>query len=576
MLRIAIELLRGRYHATPWDRHVNEGEVEWPPSPWRILRALVATRHRKAADDVDEEKLRSLIEILAAARPTYLAAPGVKSHTRHYMPSGGLKKGVPDTNLVFDAFLDVRSDHGPEPVRGFTPHLIVEWPVKLPSEDHWCALAILVERLGYLGRAESWVEGRLLEAGDEEAWTAPEGLQRVAPITEAMTEDSGATCSQSQDHTIVRLLALQGAEAFEAWRAEHLRSLEQQMLEQKRARARERGKDPEKVRVTPKERERIAGDTPVDLLGALHQETGNLRSAGWSRPPGTVWLEYQQPRKLLDAPRAVPHATPPSVIRPTVARFAIAAKVPPRILDAVQFGQAVRGALLRGENTAPVFGGHGPDGAPLQGHQHAFYLAEANGRREQITHLTIYARSGFTEEELELLAGLQGDTRRLKQLGERDLQLVLLGVGAPHDFVGRDGVANARAGQSTILVQATRWISRTPFVATRHPKYRGGGVPKIDPDSGLHIGSPEHDVHRLLEQFLGVAPNHIQRIDAARFGGRSRHWLEFRTVRRRGSGARAGAPPVGFSVEFPRPVRGPVVVGYGAHFGLGQFVPDAG
>ena len=29
----------GRYHATPWGRHVNEGVPEWPPSPWRLLRA---------------------------------------------------------------------------------------------------------------------------------------------------------------------------------------------------------------------------------------------------------------------------------------------------------------------------------------------------------------------------------------------------------------------------------------------------------------------------------------------------------------------------------------------------------
>ncbi len=28
----------GRYHATPWGRHVNEGVAEWPPSPWRLLR----------------------------------------------------------------------------------------------------------------------------------------------------------------------------------------------------------------------------------------------------------------------------------------------------------------------------------------------------------------------------------------------------------------------------------------------------------------------------------------------------------------------------------------------------------
>ena len=47
MLAIRFLFPAGRYHATPWGRHVNEADVEWPPSPWRLLRALIATWHRK-------------------------------------------------------------------------------------------------------------------------------------------------------------------------------------------------------------------------------------------------------------------------------------------------------------------------------------------------------------------------------------------------------------------------------------------------------------------------------------------------------------------------------------------------
>ena len=42
MLLIEIHSPAGRFHATPWGRHVNEGAVEWPPSPWRFLRATGA------------------------------------------------------------------------------------------------------------------------------------------------------------------------------------------------------------------------------------------------------------------------------------------------------------------------------------------------------------------------------------------------------------------------------------------------------------------------------------------------------------------------------------------------------
>ena len=43
MLAIRFDFTANRYHATQWGRHVNEGVLEWPPSPWRILRAIVAT-----------------------------------------------------------------------------------------------------------------------------------------------------------------------------------------------------------------------------------------------------------------------------------------------------------------------------------------------------------------------------------------------------------------------------------------------------------------------------------------------------------------------------------------------------
>ncbi len=41
MIVLELRFPAGRFHATPWGRHVNEGAVEWPPSPWRLMRALI-------------------------------------------------------------------------------------------------------------------------------------------------------------------------------------------------------------------------------------------------------------------------------------------------------------------------------------------------------------------------------------------------------------------------------------------------------------------------------------------------------------------------------------------------------
>src|ERR1700689_899329 len=41
-LCISIRFLTGRAHLHHWHAHHSDGKADWPPSPWRLLRALVA------------------------------------------------------------------------------------------------------------------------------------------------------------------------------------------------------------------------------------------------------------------------------------------------------------------------------------------------------------------------------------------------------------------------------------------------------------------------------------------------------------------------------------------------------
>src|SRR3984893_8958813 len=87
----------GRYHATPWGRHVNEGVPEWPPSPWRLLRALVAVWKRTCAD-LSQAQVQRMLEPLT--QNPFFRLPACRvAHTRHYMPWE--KKGPTDRVLVF-------------------------------------------------------------------------------------------------------------------------------------------------------------------------------------------------------------------------------------------------------------------------------------------------------------------------------------------------------------------------------------------------------------------------------------------------------------------------------------------
>jgi CRISPR-associated protein Csb2 len=150
-----------------------------------------------------------------------------------------------------------------------------------------------------------------------------------------------------------------------------------------------------------------------------------------------------------------------------------------------------------------------------------------------------------------------------------DVQFVLLGVGDPADFAGR----NAVAGQCLPLATAREWVSLTAFVPTRHMKRRKNGEPKLD-GRGLAIGSPEHDLRRLLKESGLPEPLRVDSVPYLQLEGRRLHWLQFQRTRRSGIGRRAGERGYGFRLTFESDVQGPIALGYGAHFGLGLFAPS--
>jgi CRISPR-associated protein Csb2 len=130
----------GQYHATPWGRHVNEGAPEWPPSPWRLLRALIAVWKRTCLDLSEAQVKRVLMPLTQP--PRFQLPPHRVAHTRHYMPWE--KEGPADRTLVFDTFVSVSR----------CTSLFIGWPdAELPAEDR-SVLMRLLTNLSSLGRAE--------------------------------------------------------------------------------------------------------------------------------------------------------------------------------------------------------------------------------------------------------------------------------------------------------------------------------------------------------------------------------------------------------------------------------------
>jgi CRISPR-associated protein Csb2 len=415
------------------------------------------------------------------------------------------------TTKIFDTFIQLMPE---------TP-LQVAWDITLQPEQ-LAALEVLAQRLGYLGRAESLVEAKISnEFRDDELVVCPLRNEQEIPVGKE----------------VVRLLTPVPPEEYKRWRADFdAKALATLGLKPKNA-------DLKKL-------QRV----PTDLFAALHADSGELQAAGWSLPPGTQYINYARSQRAFIP--ALCFRQRQNVFFNTVARYAVVSTVPPRITQAISVCDRVHKSLCSLSEKSIVFTGKYEDGELCTDHEHAHIFCEANGTRDTITHLTVWAKMGFDEMASTALRQLN----RVWGHGGHDLRLVLLGLGQPSDFP-----------DSPLFYKSKVWRSLTPFVSTRHSKAFRDGRPKID-ENGWQIGSAGHDLLRLLSLSSVAANCKISQQRNVSAGGRDLRSLEFQTTRD-GGGRRGSGDCGGFTITFQEDVVGPLAFGYGAHFGLGLFVP---
>lgn len=401
MLALSFTFPAGRYHATPWDRHVNEGAVAWPPEPWRILRALIATWHHKVkpAGKHTEATLLALIESLAEELPEYNLPAASHSHTRHYMPQFAADK----TSLIFDAFSAVEKDRA----------LTVIWPNLTLPEDQATLLDDLLAMMGYLGRAESWVEARRI--------STPEQQTNCKPGNEALDTETGELKGEA-----VTLYTALPKNQYQAIR--------------------------ERFLTDKKTIKKLGGTLPENLLDALSIDTADLRKQGWNQPPAAQKVTYLRPVNALRPERIIRKTTPPSV---TTAQFVLIGKPLPRIEDSLRIGELLRQAVMSkakwkfGKDHIPaIFSGHEmPEG---NRHGHAFYLPWDSDGDGRIDRLLLHVPTSMNSEQRRIV-------EKLNRIWSRDggeWKLVL-------ESIGSDNTCALFAG-------STQWQSITPYL---HPWY---------------------------------------------------------------------------------------------------------
>lgn len=533
MLALTFSFPTGRYHATPWGRHVNEADVAWPPEPWRILRALVASYWRKG-DRVrwSEDALSRLIDTLAEDAPLYHLPEGaIHAQTRHYMPAP-VKK-----TLVFDAFAQL--PEGEE--------IVAVWPELDLDTELFGLVTDLAEGIGYLGRAESWVDCKATSDWDQ-------GKANCRPVGK-----NGAS-----DGEVVRVLAPRSAGDYAA---ERTRLLEE-AGESERSRATASGKRPPTPKALERAHNKAFGPTlPERLADALTLDTADYQKHRWNRPPAAREIVYFRP-PLAPVPRPFRRAAIDDPKQSTVARYLLAGRPLPRIEDAVKIGELMRLAALskfgweNGRPKAPpVISGRGPDNRPLRSgrHSHAFWLPEDADGDGWIDHISVYAEGGFdsaVREKLDRLTRLwlgkndTGGDQESEETGRQEWRLALEGFGHPEDF----------ADTSRLFGRSAEWVSVTPFLAAGHLKKAGY----------------EGEIHRLWKRRdfgagSDTGPVEVEILSDIEIGGTPRRSVHFHRFRSRGREKQPDAQGALLRLKFKEPISGPLALGYASHFGLGMF-----
>lgn len=517
----------GRYHATTGGHHVNEGIVEWPPSPWRLVRALIACGYSTQHWVELPPEGRCLVEALSSVLPEYCLPQAALGHSRHYMPTTKMKDGREDTTLVLDAFADVSEGA-----------LWVRWPTKVDQKAQQL-FGVLAKHLGYLGRSESWVLG--------------ESISDDLPLPQAgraFPYSDRALPGRSFEQ--IALSAPDVPDNYAAWRKGEVEGAIKEL-------ALPAGKKP--TQPQQKKIDAIENTYPADLVDCLQRDTAWWKAQKWSRAPGARSVLYWREGNALEVgPPSSPRA--PAVHR--VEMMLLALSTPsgsksalPTVARTLPQAELLHSALVSKLGFAgepcPEIVGRDETGEPLTGHKHSHILPldlDGDGR---LDHIVLFATMGLGARAQRAVRSLR---KTFMKGGVGQLQVAVAGVGVLTDLraigAGLSGGVDRLLGPTN---GAALWVTATPFIPPRHLKKNGR--------SSL-VGQVEEEL-----KVRGFPPAKVAVLD---WTGERRALRHF--VRRRQRGPQ---PPrdIGFAIRllFEGQVGGPICLGYGSHFGLGLFRP---
>ncbi len=537
----------GRYYAHPWGINPTRlREPEWPPSPWRLLRALVSAWFRAHPGQIPSEDCIRLIEMLGRELPLIGTGKVSFGQTVHWQPNFG----AAGTEDRADArYKNTRHENHFAAVAG---PVFFRWQsLNLVAEQREL-LAELLAELSYLGRAESLCFAELCETepGTETGWCHPTDGRKIsaacrdvfcpAPgdfrFTDLWIRRSALQLhdpNTSPPHFVDTLLSSDMKADGAGWRS-------YKMPEDW----------PKKWIVRTPRQQRTATESPKNLSEDLNKVAHYLRFSLQCRVP----IPWRFAVDIAEKFRAAAN----SYISEGVKSFALLGKMEDRPEEA------------RGD------------------HQHAFFLPTAEDPTLPgcLTDVHIWCPFGFTRAEVDVLL-------KVRRLGWKDHRFPANPV-----LVAMAKEPPKEARISTSAHPPSRvWRSATPFVPPLHfytgtkekPKLKAGAAPEKQLMDALrasgittscqvhrlrHDNKSAHslsrcdDEHRMPFWDVVRAPAESDALDGG-YEARTHHGSSENPSRRHQR--RIGFM---FELEFAEPVVLPQPsFGHSCHFGLGLFVP---
>ena len=390
------------------------------------------------------------------------------------------------------------------------------------------------------------------------------------PKANCSPEQPGNTLGRGWEQVV--LLAPDSASAFETWRAARLEEVLVDLPLPE-------GRKPAKTLLD--KRAKATEAYPADLLKCLQKDTTWLRSHGWNRPPGSRRVFYWRRSDAVSvgAPKVRTAIRPRSRVEAMLLSLTNASRndhaLPPvnrtlpqaELLHRALVGIAARNGVPPSELT-----GRDAHRRPLGGpHEHAHINPLDLDGDGHLDHVLVWASGGLGADAQ---AAVRAARTTFTKGSIEPLRLALAVVGDLSDLVRLPGEYGRRIVRLTC--HASSWQSVTPFVPPRHPKTRGKNTLEGQIRAELYSrGFPDP------AKVLRLAPMPGSRNDAVPAGkasgaGDEPTWSRFRhfkLVRQRGQELQEPPLTCGFAIrlEFGHPVRGPIAIGYGSHFGLGLF-----